>query len=59
MKSGNAVGIDGVSRAFGDVKAVDGLSLALRILEEGETRNPSSVRLRFIAEIDSAARKAR
>jgi ABC-2 type transport system ATP-binding protein len=29
MKSENAVGIDGVSRAFGDVKAVDGLSLAL------------------------------
>ena len=29
MKSENAVGIDGVSRAFGDVKAVDGLSLSL------------------------------
>ena len=29
MKSENAVGIDGVSRAFGSVKAVDGLSLAL------------------------------
>ena len=29
MKTENAVGIDGVSRAFGDVKAVDGLSLAL------------------------------
>ena len=29
MKSENAVGIDGVSRAFGDVKAVDGLSLLL------------------------------
>lgn len=29
MKSENAVGIDGVSRAFGCVKAVDGLSLAL------------------------------
>ena len=29
MKSENAVGIDGISRAFGDVKAVDGLSLAL------------------------------
>ena len=29
MKSENAVGIDGVSRAFGSVKAVDGLSLSL------------------------------
>ena len=29
MKTENAVGIDGVSRAFGDVKAVDGLSLSL------------------------------
>jgi ABC-2 type transport system ATP-binding protein len=29
MKTENAVGIDGVSRAFGSVKAVDGLSLAL------------------------------
>ena len=29
MKSENAVGIDGVSRAFGDVKAIDGLSLSL------------------------------
>ena len=29
MKSENAVGIDGVSRAFGSVRAVDGLSLAL------------------------------
>ena len=29
MKTENAVGIDGVSRAFGSVKAVDGLSLSL------------------------------
>ena len=29
MKLENAVGIDGVSRAFGDMKAVDGLSLSL------------------------------
>ena len=29
MKTENTVGIDGVSRAFGDVKAVDGLSLSL------------------------------